>query len=381
MSHKIVIGLGFGDEGKGLVTDYLCSQNPESLVVRFAGGHQVGHTVIKDGVRHVFSNFGSGTLRSVPTYWAKYCTVDPVGIMNELAVLKEKGINNPVLYIDSDCPITTPYDKLANVINESSNRHGSVGVGFGATINREEKFYSLKFRDLFYPAVLRQKLKAIKEFYSDTCEPDQSSRNHFIFCCEQVVDEMHVLRTDGFPLQFGLADYVFEGNQGLLLDQHFGFFPNVTRSNTGTKNAVELLNVDRGLPYMKVYLVTRAYQTRHGNGFMTNENLGHSIKENLIETNVEHPYQGRFRRSILDVSLLEYAIDCDDYIKQSEKNLVITCLDHVVDGYKYTYCGELRECDSENEFVRQIAGILGIENVFISNSDESKNLRRFEYVV
>lgn len=92
LMRKAVIGLGFGDEGKGITTDYLCSKTKNPLVVRFCGGSQVGHTVVHNGIRHVFSSFGSGTLRGVPTYWSHKCALDPIGMLNELDVLKEKGI-------------------------------------------------------------------------------------------------------------------------------------------------------------------------------------------------------------------------------------------------------------------------------------------------
>ena len=152
-STLAVIGLGFGDEGKGITTDYLCTQFSYPLVIRFCGGHQAAHTVVVDGVSHVFSNFGSGTLRDVRTFWAKYCTVDPIGILNELDVLKEINIHEPELFIDPACPITTPYDKRFNKFREINNLHGSCGVGFGATIEREKNHYSLTFADLFYPKI------------------------------------------------------------------------------------------------------------------------------------------------------------------------------------------------------------------------------------
>ena len=87
MMKKAVIGLGCGDCGKGITTDYLCSQAKNPLVVRFSGGQQAGHTVVYNGMRHTFSNFGSGTLRGAPTFWSKYCTMDPIGIKNEHSVL------------------------------------------------------------------------------------------------------------------------------------------------------------------------------------------------------------------------------------------------------------------------------------------------------
>jgi adenylosuccinate synthase len=84
VSSKAVLGAGFGDEGKGLVTDWLCRSCAKPLVIRFCGGQQAGHTVAANGLRHVFSNFGAGTLRGVPTYFSRFCTIDPVGMINEL---------------------------------------------------------------------------------------------------------------------------------------------------------------------------------------------------------------------------------------------------------------------------------------------------------
>ncbi|MEM9930725.1 MAG: adenylosuccinate synthetase, partial [Bacteroidota bacterium] len=84
MTTHIVLGLAFGDEGKGVTTDYLCRQAERPLVIRFSGGHQAGHTVVSpQGRRHVFSNFGAGTLAGAPTFWSKYCTFHPVGYANE----------------------------------------------------------------------------------------------------------------------------------------------------------------------------------------------------------------------------------------------------------------------------------------------------------
>ncbi len=94
MKNYAVIGLGFGDEGKGMFTDILCSRLYQPIVVRFSGGQQAGHTVYKDRkVSHVFSNFGSGSFRKVPTFWSRFCTMDPVGILNELSILKTKNVN------------------------------------------------------------------------------------------------------------------------------------------------------------------------------------------------------------------------------------------------------------------------------------------------
>lgn len=367
MSHKAVIGLGFGDEGKGITTDYLCSLSSVPLVVRYSGGQQAGHTVVLDGKTHVFSNFGSGTLRGIPSYWSKHCTVDPIGIVNEWDKLISKNII-PELYIDYQCPVTTPYDAYNNQVLESKHNHGTCGVGVGATIHREENHYHLTFGDLFYPNILTIKMELIKKYYGSP----KIKLDRFYQCVYSIIHTSDVKCIQELPSQF--ENYIYEGSQGLLLDQNFGFFPHVTRSNTGSKNIIEFC------PEPELFLVTRAYQTRHGNGPMTNEDIPHNIKADTNETNINNKYQGAFRRSLLDLDLLLYGMAKDAYISATPwgKNLVITCLDHVVNEYRFTYKGKLMYCHDENDFIQKIAIILGFSNVYISKSNESKNIMRWE---
>ncbi|MDU9048830.1 MAG: adenylosuccinate synthetase [Candidatus Electrothrix sp. Rat3] len=366
MRHKAVIGAGFGDEGKGLFTDYLCRNAERPLVIRFSGGQQAGHTVVHNGVRHVFSNFGSGTLQGVPSYFAKFCTIDPVGIVNELDVLLNKGVD-PLLYIDAECPVTTPYDIR---YNQQHHPHGSCGVGVGATINREEHFYSLTFADLFFPWVLETRLKLIKEFYSEYSS--NVDLEDFLHCCSVLIRPPWVRMSRGMPPE-PFSEYIYEGSQGLLLDQHYGFFPHVTRSNTGTNNILSLC-ADH-VP--EIYLITRAYQTRHGLGPMSHENLPHNIQVNPQETNVRNRFQGKFRRSLLDLSLLEYAMQRDRLIAADhDKCLVITCLDHISDEYRLVLQGQIVYCDDEDDFVKRIAEHLKMRKVYTSTSDDSAQLVR-----
>lgn len=364
MANKVVIGLGFGDEGKGLFTDYLCLQSKNPLVVRFSGGQQAGHTVVSDGIRHVFSNFGAGTLQGAPSYFSRFCTIDPIGIVNELSVLLDKGVK-PLLFIDANCPVTTPYDVH---YNQNNNKHGSCGVGVGDTINREEHYYSLTFADLFYPWVLETKLKLIQQFYYRVDEIDLSD---FLECCDIISHSIYIQKSYSFP-DYNYSDFIFEGSQGLLLDKNYGFFPHVTRSNTGPQNVLSLL----GHQDLEVYLITRAYQTRHGDGPLSNESLPHNISKNPRETNITNQFQGELRYALLDVSLLEYAINKDDYLRTTEKKaLVITCLDQVKNEYRFTYQNAIVYCKNETEFVGKIATLLNLKTVYLSASEDSKNMR------
>ena len=164
MKAQIVVGLGFGDEGKGITTDHLCSQSENSLVVRFSGGQQCGHNVCIGDKQHVHSNFGSGTLRGVPSFFSEHCTIYPNTMFEELKVLNEQSVN-PILYIHPLAKITTPYDVLANRILETKNNHGSCGLGIGATMKRDLAGYKLLAIDLNNPVIFNQKLNEIRKYY------------------------------------------------------------------------------------------------------------------------------------------------------------------------------------------------------------------------
>jgi len=369
MNHA-VIGLGFGDEGKGLVTDYLSNIFYNPLVVRYSGGQQAGHTVVKDGIRHVFSNFGSGTLNRVPTYWSKYCTVDPLGIMNEYKILVSKGVANIHLLIDEECPVTTPFDKMYNQYQGNYVKNGTCGSGVGQTYQREKDFYSLKYRDLFYPNILLYKLKSIAHNYYMYASVD-TEIYEFLEQCAFVTSLFQSVR--GLPSSIiGIENYIFEGSQGLMLDQHIGFFPNVTRSNTGSKNILKIVK------QFKPWLVTRAYQTRHGNGPVTGNSLSEEdfvSPESYEETNVTNQFQGLFRKYMLDLSLIEYAIKCDKYLNIRDCNIVVTCLEHLK-AYSYSYKGVTYRFNKDKEsFLIGIMKILNLEYIYINNSPESSTIK------
>lgn len=359
----IVIGTQFGDEGKGSTVNYLCSQVDKPLVVRFSGGHQVGHTVHHNGYRHVFSNFGAGSLRDVPTYWSEYCTVNPLGLLKEHRVLAEANIK-PQICFNANTMVTTPFDIIKNRTTKFNLEHGSVGVGFGTTIQRNEDNYRLYVRDLQFPKIRDAKIDMIlKNYYIiEDSEKLQKLIEDFKEACDFLVNNFRIISRPDLLLL--THDLIFEGSQGILLDMEYGFYPNVTRSYTTARNAFEILDKN-GLDksHVQTYYITRAYQTRHGNGFMTNEDMDVSyIKENPFETNKTNPFQGHLRYGVADVNLIKYALNCDYYNNHSVKNLVITCLDQVPEKFPVTFNDELREFNC-NEF----AVSLGFESNFLTS--------------
>lgn len=355
MKTQIVLGLGYGDEGKGLTTDYLCRQADWPLVIRFSGGHQAGHTVVTaEGQRHVFSSLGAGSLAGAATYWSRYCAFAPENFWKEYQALQKTtpGATSKI-YVDALAQVTTPYDVYHNRASEKINAHGSCGMGFGATMERNELTpYRLYVQDLFYPAVLEQKLVAIGEYYRRKVHDPmlvmdlQEVVAGFKEAVQQILPLIEVVEEKVFLekriYQLGFDALIFEGSQGILLDRDFGFFPNVTRAHTTSRNAMELIQ-NYHLPLPEIFYITRAYQTRHGKGFLSNEGLKLSYTPNPRETNVYNEWQGQQRVAPLDIDLLNYALDSDrNFSGTAPKNLVITCLDQLKGALEATVAGKLR---------------------------------------
>ena len=339
-TNNIVIGLGFGDEGKGLVVDNLSTD--KSLVVRFSGGQQCGHTVIRNGIKHVFSNFGSGTLQGCPTFFTEDTSIYLNTIFNEKAVLEKKGVS-PVLYVHPHTKITTPYDVIANRANTTN---GSCGLGIGTTMMRHNSSpYKLYAVDLFAPAnFLRKKLDTIYSYYYKTITDFSALL--------ELSDELDRFNENlEKPRPFELKNFyrdlyphynniVFEGSQGVLLDAEHGLFPNVTYANTTSRNAWKYI---KDVDFTTVFGVTRCYQTRHGTGWMSNNTFhAHDPSEkyqdiplinNQEEINCYNTYQSHFRIGEIDYSLLNHAIRVEQSHQPYDRynipinNLVVTCID------------------------------------------------------
>ncbi len=366
----IVVGAGFGDEGKGLTVSYLASKVKNPLIVRFNGGHQAGHTVVHNNIRHVFSSFGSATLQGVPTYWSENCTIYPTAFYNELQALLINKIE-PVFFAHPLCPITTPFDVYSNQNNNATVSHGTCGVGFGATVKRHfVDNYKLFLKDIYHPNVLMTKLESIRKFYNPSSQFPSYDWTPFLEKIDFI--KKHITIDNGLFYEY---TPIFEGAQGIMLDQTHGFFPHVTRSNTGATNAIELCKSGLFEDVEEITYVTRTYLTRHGNGPMMNVEHAHLLQlQNIAnETNVSHKFQGEFRKTILDLDLLNYAIDADidSHYLPLKLNLMITCIDQTGDDIYVTRNGKVKQIN-----VRNLADELSFkfEKISLSYSDDCKQI-------
>lgn len=332
MVAPIVIGLGWGDEGKGLTTDWLC-QGDVQTVVRFNGGQQAAHTVVYDGKRHVFASYGSGTLRGKETYLSAHCTFYPPAIVRERAALAQLGVT-PRLVIHPLANLTTPYDIAWNKLRQKITQHGTCAWGVGATMERQLTTpYKLFAVDTCRPEEVNRKLELIERYYLG--KATQGGTQNYALYRQFVEEELTKLKTADIPKDlFQIADYeflrgkslVFEGAQGILLDMDHGSFPYVTYSHTTSRNALEICS-KLGLEPVQYY-VTRCYHTRHGAGPFLPGQVSLINAEN--ETNKWNQWQADFRTAPLDYSLLRYALQCDADAG-NQKNLVVTCCDQLPD--------------------------------------------------
>lgn len=333
MIPKIIIGCGYGDEGKGATTNYLSS--PNSTVVRFNGGSQAGHTVVHNGFRHIFSSIGSGTLKGASTHLSKYFVLEPGGFNKEYEHLCKNGFT-PKVSIDPNSYITTPYDIYINRQIENkrgNNRHGSVGVGFGETIERSEMGFPIFVKDLFDEQLLWQKLDKIQDYvwhrhfflglglHLFDIEFDITS---FIKTCQLFLQRTSIIEDETIINE--RDELIFEGAQGLLLDPEYGTMPYCTRSSCGLKNPSLLLG---NRPY-EVYYVTRPYTTRHGAGPLPFEC---KIPDFVVDkTNKGNEFQGSLRYAPLNLRMITKTMNIDNikYGKNKQSvTCVITCFDQI----------------------------------------------------
>ena len=317
MNHVIVVDLGYGDAGKGTVVDWLCSRQegrPVHAVVRFNGGAQAAHNVItRDGRHHTFAQFGAGTFTpGVRTHLSRFVLLDPLALAAESAHLASLGLPDALdlLTVDRDALLTTPYHQAANRARETARgdgRHGSCGMGIGETAR-----YALdhpddapRAGDCASPRALARKLASLRDRLTDelgqlTAPPLADIADAFgAFAAKvQLVDASHLADL----LRAGPV--VFEGAQGVLLDEWRGFHPYTTWSTTTFANAQQLL-AEAGQQAIRLG-VTRSYATRHGPGPLVTEDPALDLPE---PHNGRGAWQGPFRTGHLDTVALRYAIE------------------------------------------------------------------------
>lgn len=315
-----VIDMGFGDCGKGTTVECLCHKHKPDFVIRFNGGSQAAHNVhLIDGHKHTFSQFGSGTFQKIPTYLTQYVSIDPISLYREgislIDYMKYNVFSN--MHIHERCLITTPYHRGVNRLKENKrgdSRHGSCGVGYGETVSLEltNPELVLRYSDLSSRVKIREKLNNIKKFYLRDYA-DLVNSIEYNLDIEDIVDiyqnvyhDCNLISDDKEKGILSSSCVVWEGAQGLLLDENYGFYPNNTWSTVGRTNIDALYNKYNLNVHLDIIGVLRTYQTRHGYGVFVTENdeCNYLVSD---DDNNQNIWQGIFRVGYLDIELLKHA--------------------------------------------------------------------------
>ncbi len=366
----LTVDLGFGDAGKGSIVDCLTRTEGAHTVIRYNGGAQAGHRVVElagdgTGREHVFAQFGSGTLAGATTHLSRYMLLDPLAMLAEEAHLQSIGISDAFARttIDAGALVITPFQRAINRLRELSRgngRHGSCGMGIGETMtdflahNNQVLFAG----DLCNPNQLHTKLAFVREInlakLATLPTLDQAD--------EQIATELEWLTDPDWAdwllpayadfsgvAQIVEANYlpallqqpgtvIFEGAQGVLLDEWRGFHPYTTWSTTTLANANQLLAAANYRGKVTRIGITRAYSTRHGAGpFVTEDPQWTAQLPDAC--NQTGAWQQGFRVGPLDLVLLRYAAE----VVGGLDYLAVTCLDRLATLPVYQVCRQYED--------------------------------------
>jgi len=288
MGVTAVIGLQWGDEGKGKVVDVLCER--ADVVVRCQGGSNAGHTVVVDRRAFVLHLVPSGILRQGTTCLiGNGVAVDLELLDKEIRELEAAGINTAGrLVLSKRAHVVLPFHKQIDRADEESrgsNRIGTTMRGIGPCYSDKYARLGVRVGDILNPSTLGARLEAASGVYSARAGEGprfdvEESREH----CRTYLPMVKEISGDVTPIleeaHAGGKRILLEGAQGFLLDIDHGTYPYVTSSNTG----VHGLALGAGLPPSsidRVVGVLKAYVTRVGEGPMPTE--------------MEEPYQTQIR--------------------------------------------------------------------------------------
>ena len=318
MKMDVLLGLQWGDEGKGKIVDVLAPQY--EVVARFQGGPNAGHTLEFDGIKHVLHQIPSGIFRSqILNIIGNGVVLDPIILKKEIEALGKFSIDyRKNLVISKKATIIIPTHKLLDAAYEQAKgdkKIGSTLKGIGPTYQDKIGRSALRIGDVLSSdfkekyATLLDKHKSTLSFYSYPLDALEEMERQFFEAIEFVktlplIDSEYTVNGALQAKKRILA----EGAQGSLLDIDFGSYPFVTSSNTMTAGACTGLGVAPS-KIGEVFGIFKAYGTRVGSGPFPTELLDSTGEAMRKEGNEFGSTTGRPRRcGWLDLPALKYSI-------------------------------------------------------------------------
>ena len=317
MAVTIIVGAQWGDEGKGKIVDLLSED--VDIVARYQGGANAGHTVVIGKKEYVLHLIPSGIFhKHVICVIGNGVVIDPVALMNEIAMVRSFGINiDRRLYISHNAHLIMPYHKLLDSIREQgTTKIGTTGRGIGPAYIDKYTRTGIRVVDLLDRTILREKLRTnieeknqlLRQVYgSKGLDVDAIIAEYVEFdkMIDPFVTDTSLFLSDAIKKKKAI---LAEGAQGALLDIDHGTYPYVTSSNPTSGGACTGL----GIPptaIRNVIGIVKAYSTRVGNGPFPTE-LANEAGERLRTIGGEFgATTGRPRRcGWLDMVSLKYSI-------------------------------------------------------------------------
>ena len=334
MPGIVIAGAQWGDEGKGKVTDLLAES--ASTIVRFQGGNNAGHTIIRDGEEFKFHLIPSGILHPEKTcIIGNGVVLDPKVLLGEIDGLRRRGVDVANLKISANAHLIMPYHVLLDTAGEAKLGKLSIGTtrrGIGPCYADKASRLGIRVQDLLDPKILRKKIRAAVEVKQQALRELSVALRKKRKEAEPAPEELdprldlHAMTeefvTYGHRLEPHIADtaklcwealdadetVIFEGAQATMLDLDHGTYPFVTSSNPIAGAACVGAGVGP-MDITEVWGVAKAYATRVGAGPFPTELIDDEIGRTLLERGHEYgTTTGRERRcGWMDLVGLRYA--------------------------------------------------------------------------
>ena len=318
MAVDLLLGLQWGDEGKGKIVDVLTSNY--NIIARFQGGPNAGHTLVFNGRKHVLHTIPSGIFHENSiNLVGNGVVIDPVIFKNELDKLSEQGVDfSKSLVISRKAHLILPTHRLLDAVSEASKGKAKIGStlkGIGPTYMDKTGRNGIRVGDLEldnwenkYKA-LSKKHQSMIDFYDVDIEYDLAELEGEFFKAIEVLKSLEFIDSEEYLEQAkkNKKSILAEGAQGSLLDIDFGTYPFVTSSNTTAAGACTGLGVSPN-SIKEVFGIFKAYTTRVGSGPFPTELFDKNGKIMAKVGNEFGATTGRPRRcGWLDLVALRYA--------------------------------------------------------------------------
>ena len=319
MSVDLILGLQWGDEGKGKIVDFLTDSY--EIIARFQGGPNAGHTLEFDGIKHVLHTIPSGIFHSkVENLIGNGVVIDPVIFKKEIEDLNKFKIDlYSKLLISNKAHIILPTHRILDASSEISKGKSKIGStlrGIGPTYMDKTGRNGIRVGDVFeknweikYDSLCKKHINIINS-YKKKIEFNLNEMNKEFFEAIETLRQFKVINSQFYlsNAQKSGKKILAEGAQGTLLDIDFGTYPYVTSSTTTAAGACTGLGI-APKDINEVYGIFKAYTTRVGSGPFPTEINGEDGELMAKAGNEFGSTTGRARRcGWLDLVALKYAI-------------------------------------------------------------------------